>query len=87
MAWAWLGWITLSLILFPTLVIVARNGAWDSPYFDTWGQGTLRTEVQESGNRPGADLVEGTNDAPNLPAKESAARGKGREPEMADAVA
>lgn len=84
MAWAWLGWITLSLLFFPTAFIVARNGSWDSPHFDVWGQRTLRTDVQEWRSRAGVRRMDETDNVPHIPPKDSAERGKGRAPEAAE---
>jgi hypothetical protein len=43
MAWAWLGWITLTLLLFPTLFLAVRSRSWQQDHFDVWGHRTFNS--------------------------------------------
>ncbi|KAG9056831.1 hypothetical protein FS842_009425 [Serendipita sp. 407] len=73
MAWAWLGWITLSLLLFPTLWFVVPRRAWHEECIDTWGRGDLGNDMQRI-----RSLTRGNSVPPAVPPKLSEERGKSR---------
>ncbi|PVF99203.1 hypothetical protein CPB86DRAFT_315518 [Serendipita vermifera] len=74
MAWAWLGWITLTLLFFPTIFLAFRNRSWQHDHHDVWGHRTFN-----SGKGINMDNMFKSEDAPpSVPSKTGLERGKGR---------
>lgn len=51
MAWAWLGWVTLTFLLVPTVWLVSSQQNWKGQYFDTWGHRTFHGDYMFSSNK------------------------------------
>ncbi|KIM25625.1 hypothetical protein M408DRAFT_314845 [Serendipita vermifera MAFF 305830] len=50
----WIQWATLSILLFPSLYIVALYGSWNTHFYDTWGHRPFHKYTlgnQENGSR------------------------------------
>lgn len=53
MAWAWLGWLTITFLLVPTIWLVSAQRNWGGQHFDTWGHRTFHGDYTYNGNGGG----------------------------------
>jgi hypothetical protein len=87
MTFAWLGWLTITALLFTTIFFHTVCGVeWDGNHFDAWGHKVFR--AQPAAERAGGTVdstgmgdLEGVDNVPAVPLEDSQLRGKGRERE------